>query len=82
MVGTGTRGGELSTPRYWFPFTDPIITARQLSSWHHIAMPDDHHPLMPRHNPEDIDLGATKAHLEFLIERGYAVYERNKPSSR
>ena len=32
-------------------------------------MPDDHHPLMPRRNPEDIDLGAIKTHLEFLIER-------------
>ena len=30
---------------------------------------DDHHPLMPRRNPEDIDLGAIKADLEFLIER-------------
>jgi hypothetical protein len=29
-------------------------------------MPDDHHPLMPRRNPEDIDLGAIKADLEFL----------------
>ena len=35
---------------------------------HHVAMPDDHHPLMPRRNPEDIDLGAIKADLEFLIE--------------
>jgi hypothetical protein len=25
---------------------------------------------MPRRNPEDIELGATKADLEFLIERG------------
>jgi hypothetical protein len=25
---------------------------------------------MPRRNPEDIDLGAIKADLEFLIERG------------
>jgi len=32
-------------------------------------MPDDHHPPMPRRNPEDIDLGAIKADLEFLIER-------------
>jgi hypothetical protein len=32
-------------------------------------MPDDHHPIMPRRNPEDIDLGAIKADLEFLIER-------------
>jgi hypothetical protein len=32
-------------------------------------MPDDHHPLMPRPNPEDIDLGAIKADLEFLIEQ-------------
>ena len=37
--------------------------------WHHFTMPDDHHPLMPRRNPEDIDLGAIKADLEFLIER-------------
>jgi hypothetical protein len=32
-------------------------------------MPDDHHPLMPRRSPEEIDLGAIKADLEFLIER-------------
>ena len=32
-------------------------------------MPDDHHPLMPRRNPEDINLGAIKADLEFLIEQ-------------
>jgi hypothetical protein len=30
-------------------------------------MPDDHHPPMPRRNPEDIDLGAIKTDLEFLI---------------
>jgi len=27
-------------------------------------MPDDHRPLMPRRNPEDIDLGAIKTDLE------------------
>jgi hypothetical protein len=32
-------------------------------------MPDDHHPPLPRRNPEDIDLRAIKADLEFLIER-------------
>jgi hypothetical protein len=32
-------------------------------------MPDDQHPPTPRRNPEDIDLGAIKADLEFLIER-------------
>ena len=32
-------------------------------------MPDDYHPQVPRRNPEDIDLGAIKADLEFLIER-------------
>ena len=32
-------------------------------------MPDDYHPPMSRRNPEDIDLGAIKADLEFLIER-------------
>ena len=37
--------------------------------WHHIVMPDDHHALLPRRNPEDIDLGAIKADLEFLIEQ-------------
>src|SRR5215467_1729822 len=30
-------------------------------------MPDDHRPLMPRRNPEDIDLGAIKADVEFPI---------------
>jgi hypothetical protein len=28
---------------------------------------DDHHPPMPRRNPEDVDLGAIKTDLEFLI---------------
>ena len=37
-------------------------------------MPDDYHPPMPRRNPEDVDPGAIKAHLEFLIER----VERNR----
>ena len=32
-------------------------------------MPDDLHTLLPRRNPEDTDLGAIKADLEFLIER-------------
>ena len=32
-------------------------------------MPDDYHPIMPRRNPEDIDLAAIKTDLEFLIER-------------
>jgi hypothetical protein len=32
-------------------------------------MPDDHHPLMPRCNPEDFDLRAIKTDLEFLMER-------------
>jgi hypothetical protein len=32
-------------------------------------MPDDYRPLMPRRNPKDIDLGAIKTDLEFLIER-------------
>ena len=32
-------------------------------------MPDDYHPPLPRRNPEDVDLGAIKADLEFLIER-------------
>ena len=33
-------------------------------------MTDDHHALLPRRNPEDIDLGAVKTDLEFLIEGG------------
>jgi hypothetical protein len=32
-------------------------------------MLDDHSPLMPRHNPEDVDLGAIKTDLEFIVER-------------
>jgi hypothetical protein len=63
-------------------FLDQFVTAAALTAhhgrrlnrpstliWHHVAMPDDHHPLMPRRNPEDIDLGAIKADLEFLIEQ-------------
>ena len=32
-------------------------------------MPDDYHPPMPLRNPEDIDHGAIKADVEFLIEQ-------------
>jgi hypothetical protein len=32
-------------------------------------MPDGPPPILPRRNPEDIDLAAIKADLEFLIER-------------
>jgi hypothetical protein len=32
-------------------------------------MPDDHHPILPRRNPENVDLSAIKSDLEFLIER-------------
>jgi hypothetical protein len=32
-------------------------------------MPDDHHPLPTRRNPEDINLGCIQTDLEFLIER-------------
>jgi hypothetical protein len=32
-------------------------------------MPGDHHPTNAARNPEDIDLGAIKTDLEFLIER-------------
>jgi hypothetical protein len=32
-------------------------------------MPDDHHTVMPRRNPEDINLGAIKTDLEFIMER-------------
>jgi hypothetical protein len=46
-----------------------IVTARQPCSGMKIAMPDNHHSLMPRRNPEDIDLSVIKADLEFLIER-------------
>jgi hypothetical protein len=45
------------------------LTAHQPSSGTIDCTPDDHHPLMPRRNPEDIDLGAIKTDLEFLIER-------------
>jgi hypothetical protein len=36
---------------------------------HDIAIPDDHHAFMPRRNPEDVDLAAIKADLEFIIEQ-------------
>jgi hypothetical protein len=32
-------------------------------------MPVDHHPLMPRRNPEDINLGRIQTDIEFLIGR-------------
>ena len=32
-------------------------------------MPDDYHSPMLRRNPENIDLAAVKAELEFLIEQ-------------
>jgi hypothetical protein len=45
-------------------------------------MPDDHHPLMPRRNPEDADLGAIKADLEFLIERVSQLPTRQEQALR
>jgi hypothetical protein len=32
-------------------------------------MPDDRHPLMPRRDPEDINLEGIHTDLEFIIER-------------
>ena len=32
-------------------------------------MPDDYHPLMPRRDPERVDLGRMQADIEFLIQR-------------
>jgi hypothetical protein len=49
--------------------------------WHNVAMPDDYHPPMPRRNPEDIDHGAIKADLEFLIER-VTRFRKEQASSR
>jgi len=31
-------------------------------------MPDDNHPLMPRRDPERVDLGRMQADIEFLIQ--------------
>jgi hypothetical protein len=45
--------------------------------WHDVSMPDITHPLVPRRNPEDIDLGAIKTDLEFLIER-FARFRREQ----
>jgi hypothetical protein len=45
-------------------------------------MPDDHHPPMPRRNPEDVDLGAIKADLEFLIERVSKIPTRKEQALR
>jgi hypothetical protein len=46
-----------------------IVNSSPTIIWHLRPMPDDLHSLMPRRNPEDIDLGAIKADLEFLIDR-------------
>jgi hypothetical protein len=47
-------------------------------------MPDDYRPPMPRRNPEPIDLGAIKAEIEFLIERGerFRREQAQNPSTR
>jgi hypothetical protein len=37
--------------------------------WHQTAMPDDHHPLDRRPDPERVDLGRIQSDIEFLIER-------------
>jgi len=37
--------------------------------WHQVPMPDDHHPLDRRPDPERVDLGRIQTDLEFLIER-------------
>jgi len=36
--------------------------------WHTTRMPDEYRSIQPRRNPEDIDLAAIKADLEFLME--------------
>ena len=45
-------------------------------------MPDDYHPLTPQRNPEDIDPGAIKADLEFLIERVTRLLTRQEQAYR
>ena len=45
-------------------------------------MPDDYHPPMPRRIPEDIDLGAIKTDLEFLIERVSQLPTRKEQALR
>jgi hypothetical protein len=45
-------------------------------------MPDDYHPIMPRRNPEDTDLGAIKADLEFLIEQVSRLPTRQEQALR
>ena len=68
MAGSAWAWQGLATAR-----AEVAVTGRQPSSRtilpHHIAMPDDHHPLMPRRNREDVDLAAIKADLEFIIEQ-------------
>ena len=49
-----------------------IVPHRNRSStmfWHQVPMPDDHHPLDRRPDPERVDLGRIQTDLEFLIER-------------
>jgi hypothetical protein len=41
-------------------------------------MPDDHHPLMPRRNPEDIDLGLIKVSGETISYHFVGVGEINR----
>jgi hypothetical protein len=50
--------------------------------WHQRPMPDDYHPPLPRRNPEDIDLGAIKTDLEFLIERVSRLPTRKEQALR
>ncbi len=50
--------------------------------WHLVAVPDDYHSPMPRRNPEDIDLGAIKTDLEFLIERVSRLPSRKEQALR
>jgi hypothetical protein len=45
-------------------------------------MRDDFRPPIPRRSPEDIDLGAIKADLEFLIERVSKLPTRKEQAFR
>lgn len=55
----------------WRPVHIPasVIRIMTLKAVRAKLRPDDFHPLCPRYNPEDINLGRIQSDLEFLIER-------------
>jgi hypothetical protein len=65
------RGGGRAVSRRVRPVRPSKVV--EIIFWHTIRMRDEYRSIQPRCNPEDIDLAAIKADLEFLMEQGRAA---------